>query len=78
MTEQKEITLADEKPVKIEFTPTNSQVIRKLIGRYGTDEVDVVINALILLYTVSEKCPSARHITVQGPSGAITIPLAMV
>jgi hypothetical protein len=78
MTEQKEITLADEKPVKIEFTPTNTQVIRKLMGKYGTDEVDVVINALILLYTISEKCPSARYITAQGPSGVITIPLSMV
>jgi ribosomal protein L1 len=75
---QKSITVQEEKPINMPFTLENTKVIQSMIGKYGVDEEDVVINALTLLYTISKKCPSAKHIIVQDLSGTINIPLAIV
>jgi ribosomal protein L1 len=75
---QKPIIVQDEKPVELEFSMENSKVIQKMVGKYGVDPEDVVINALILLYTISQKAPNAKQITVQGPDETINVPLTIV
>ena len=75
---QKPIVPQAEKPVEIEFTMENSKVIQKMVGKYGVDPEDVIINALILLYTISLKAPNAKQITVQGPDEPIYVPLTII
>ena len=75
---QKPIAVQDEQPVSFPFSLENSKIIRSMVGKYGVDEEDVVINALILLYSIAQKSPSAKYITVQGPTGVINIPLTII
>jgi hypothetical protein len=76
MPTQKLIASTVYEMLPVTFSKENTQAITEMIGRYGSDGEDVVINALILLYTIFQKCPDAKTIVAQGASGQrVVIPL---
>lgn len=63
----------------ITFTKENTAVIQQMQGCFGSDEEAVVINALILLYTIYQKCPEAKTLYALTDSGDKTlIPLSKI
>jgi len=73
---QKPIVSAAYETLQVTFSKENTQAITDMIGRFGADGEDVVINALILLYTIFQKCPDAKTVVAQDTSGRrVIIPL---
>jgi len=72
------VTEGEGDTLTVVFSKENTKAIGEMIGHFGADGEDIVMNALTLLYTIYKKHPDIKNVTVVAQSasgGKVEIPL---